>query len=168
MEKNLYKEEQRFSQWMSVVLFVVFGLPVMFLGNELALKINTSEYLPLSIVLSFLLILWGSGVYFWGKMKLVVAIVENGIRLKYPPLLRKWKLIGKNEIERLVVRKYNPLMEYGGWGIKRNRQKRSYAYNVKGNVGLQLFLKNGKKILIGTQKKQAIEYAMKKLMEKGG
>ena len=35
---------------------------------------------------------------------------------------------------------------------------------VSGKIGLQLYLKNGAKLLIGTQKKQAIEYAMEKLM----
>jgi hypothetical protein len=31
-------------------------------------------------------------------------------------------------------------------------------------VGLQLYFVGGKKFLIGTQKKQALEYAMRKLM----
>ena len=36
------------------------------------------------------------------------------------------------------------------------------AYNVTGNIGLKLFLKNGKIILLGTQRAQAISYAMEK------
>ena len=31
------------------------------------------------------------------------------------------------------------------------------AYNVKGKMGLQLVLKNGKKILIGTQKTEELK-----------
>jgi hypothetical protein len=37
----------------------------------------------------------------------------------------------------------------------------SGAYNVKGNIGLQLGLKNGKKLLLGTQKGAEIEAALK-------
>lgn len=55
-----------------------------------------------------------------------------------------------------------PIKEYGGWGIK--GKFKSKAYNVSGNIGLQLYLKNGRKVLFGTQRQEAIENAMKKLM----
>jgi len=59
------------------------------------------------------------------------------------------------------------------FNVKKNRNlfkggKVGIAYNVKGNMGLQLYLKNGAKILIGTQKPAGVERAMKKLMEEGG
>jgi len=37
---------------------------------------------------------------------------------------------------------------------------------VVGRIGLQLYMKNGKRFLIGIQKQQALEHAMKKMMEK--
>jgi hypothetical protein len=51
------------------------------------------------------------------------------------------------------VRKYNPLTEYGGWGYRTGFGKKSGAMNVKGNIGIQIELSNGKKLLLGTQKK---------------
>jgi hypothetical protein len=35
---------------------------------------------------------------------------------------------------------------------------------VSGNIGLELVLKTGRKVLFGTQKSQAIKYAMEKMM----
>ena len=67
------------------------------------------------------------------------------------------------EIEKFEVRTFNAVREYGGYGLKR-RRKYGQSYTISGNVGLQLYFRNGKKLLIGTQKKQAIKYAMEKLM----
>jgi hypothetical protein len=53
-------------------------------------------------------------------------------------------------------------MEYGGWGIRYGRKGR--AYNVSGNMGLDLTLKPSKSFLIGTQTPDSIRYAMEKLM----
>jgi hypothetical protein len=66
------------------------------------------------------------------------------------------------EIESFEVRTYRPVTEYGGWGIKGS--SRNKAYNISGNVGLQLKLKNGRRVLFGTQESQAVEYAMRKMM----
>ena len=95
--------------------------------------------------------------------KLKKKIRNDGLYVAFPPLRKKWKLISANEIERFELRTYLAIKEYGGYGIKK-RRKYGQAYTVSGNVGLQLYFKNGKKLLIGTQKKQAIEYAMNKLM----
>jgi hypothetical protein len=64
----------------------------------------------------------------------------------------KKKFFSWEEIEKISVREYSPLFEYGGWGIRRGKSGR--AYNVKGNIGLQLVLKNGKKILLELKKQK--------------
>lgn len=109
-----------------------------------------------------------------GMRTSLIAIIDGkGIRFRFT-LLMKEKFIPKEDISRYEVRKYKPVLEYGGWGYrKRNRnlfkgKKAGVAYNVKGNMGLQLYLKDGAKILIGTQKPAGVERAMKKLMDEGG
>jgi len=54
--------------------------------------------------------------------------------------------------------------EYVDQGMKR-RVRSGMSNTVSGNIGLQLYFKNGNKLLVGTQKKQAIEYAMEKMMK---
>ena len=96
------------------------------------------------------------------KLRQQVEIKDNSLRFRFPPLASKWRMISKEEIERFEVRTYCPVSEYGGWGIKGGTWNK--AYNVRGSIGLQLYLKNGRKVLFGTQKSQAIKYAMEKMM----
>jgi hypothetical protein len=79
-------------------------------------------------------------------------------------LIYKNKIFSREEIQRYEIRKYSPLLDYGGWGIKK-RFKWGRAYNVSGNIGLQLYLKTGKKVLFGTLRSQAIIYAMDEMMK---
>jgi hypothetical protein len=67
------------------------------------------------------------------------------------PFQFKYNEISWNDVLTIEVRKYKPIREYGGWGY-RFSFKNGKAYNISGNMGLQIVLKNGDKILIGTQK----------------
>jgi hypothetical protein len=95
--------------------------------------------------------------------KLKTKITYDGIFITFPPLKRKSYRIEVQEIERYEIRKYRAKREYGGHGF-RSRPTSGQAYTISGNVGLQLYFKNGKKLLIGTQKRQAIEFAICKIM----
>jgi TATA-box binding protein (TBP) (component of TFIID and TFIIIB) len=50
------------------------------------------------------------------------------------------------------------LLEYGGWGIKYGRKGK--AYNVSGNRGVQLVFKDGKQLLIGSQRAEELAEAI--------
>jgi len=66
---------------------------------------------------------------------------------------------------RSTAGRWSPIIRvgsYGGWGIKR-RNKNDKCYTVSGKLGLRLKLVNGKTILIGTQRKEALIHAMAKL-----
>ena len=167
MEKIFYKEEQKFNQAWIWLILLIFVIPFLIIVNQLikAINANSDDYLLLSFVLFILLISSIPIIWIFTKMKLTVEIRKDGIWYKFPPLLNKWKSINKTEIESFEVRKYKPVLEYGGWGIK--SKFKSKAYNVSGNIGLQLYLKNGRKVLFGTQRQEAIENAMKKLMNDG-
>ena len=71
----------------------------------------------------------------------------------------------KFEIDRFEIREYKPIKEYGGWGMKQGKKGVGKAYSVSGNIGLQLYLTNGKKVLIGTQRRDAMLRAIRKMME---
>jgi TATA-box binding protein (TBP) (component of TFIID and TFIIIB) len=43
------------------------------------------------------------------------------------------------------------MLEYGGWGIRCGWHGKK-VYNISGNRGVQLVFKNGKRLLIGSQK----------------
>ena len=89
--------------------------------------------------------------------KLMTRVDENGIHYQFFPFHLKLKTISWSEIEKVYVRKYNAISEYGGWGLKGGffwKKSRGTAINVSGDIGIQLELKNGKKLLIGTNQEQ--------------
>lgn len=96
--------------------------------------------------------------------RLNTEITEDAISFRFRPFYRSGKVIHRDEIASFKVGTYNPILEYGGWGIRQGWQKKKVAYNVSGKEGLTLTLKNGKSILIGTRRVQAITAAMEKMM----
>ncbi|MBJ7428667.1 MAG: hypothetical protein JHD28_06905, partial [Bacteroidia bacterium] len=93
-------------------------------------------------------------------LRLNTKINKEGIYFQLFPFQLKGSLITWSEIATIEVRKYSPIKEYGGWGF-RYGFKNGKAYNVSGNMGLQMVLKNGDKILIGTQKPEELETYLK-------
>ena len=164
MRRAYFNEIQRFRQWW---VYLVIVLSIASWGYALIASINspdTEKAMPdLSLILTGLipLLLVLLLVY----LNLYTRIRNDGIYFRFKPLQWKEKHIKPEEIERYEIRKYRPMIEYGGWGIRQGGKKYGKAYNVSGNVGLQLYLKNGKRILIGTQKPREIEKAMQVMME---
>lgn len=117
--------------------------------SDLALILTTIAVLLFSVVLSFF-------------TKLQTFINAEGIYVRYFPFQFRYKFIDWSVIDKVYIRKYKPLVEFGGWGI-RKRGLRKTAYIMKGKIGLQLELSNGKKLLIGTQHPESLESTLSKL-----
>jgi hypothetical protein len=98
-------------------------------------------------------------------IQLKTTVDEEGVHYQFIPFHFKQKTILWQDIKSAEVRKYAPLKEYGGWGIKGYSNKNK-AYNVKGNLGLQVVLKNGNKILFGTQKDEELKAFLKTKKQK--
>jgi hypothetical protein len=105
-------------------------------------------------------------VYVFFSIKLVTVVDNEGVHYRFAPWQRKPKTIRPEDIKEYHVRKYRPLLEYGGWGVRKSIRKYGTAYNVAGNIGMQFVLGNGSKFLIGTQKADSFKRALDKLMER--
>jgi hypothetical protein len=171
MNKVLFKETQQFRQWWWIILILGITIPVIVLSIY-SLYQQTVKGIPvggspapngvLIAQLFFMIIL----LWFFFSMKLEVWIDQDGIHYRFFPLIYKNKILSRDEIQRYEIRKYNAILEYGGWGTKGSFfSRKGKAFNVSGNIGLQLYLTNGKKVLFGTQRSQAIIYAMDEMMK---
>jgi hypothetical protein len=171
MNKVLFKETQQFRQWWYIVLILVATVPVMIM-SVYSLYMQTVKGVQVGdepapnavLIVIFFAMCFALWVIF--ALKLEVWIDQEGIHYRFFPLIFKNKLISKAEIKRYEIRKYNPILDYGGWGIRHGfGRKWGKAYNVSGNIGLQIYFTNGKKLLIGTQRSQALLYAMDEIMK---
>lgn len=171
MNKILFREEQQFREWWRTFLVLISVVPAIITLVYSLLRLNGNNdpfgrtSMPVTIIIiSIIFLLSSLWVYF--SYKLEVWINEEGINYRFFPLISKNKLISKEEIQRFEIRKYNPIIDYGGRGIRRGfGHKWGRAFILSGNVGLQLYLTNGKKVLFGTQRSQAIMYAMNEMMK---
>ncbi len=140
-----YYEVQKFNKWW---MKLILAIPLLIFIIGIALGKNQSEQgtpmLISSVVVVFVAVLF----YF---TKLETRLDETGITIRFFPFQRVYYYVKWEELESVQVRKYKPIMEYGGWGL-RYSFRNGKAYNISGNQGLQLVLKSGKKFLIGTQK----------------
>lgn len=83
-------------------------------------------------------------------LRLETCLDRAGAHYRLFPLQRQWRMQPWAEVARAYVRTYDPLSEYGGWGLKGTAQNR--ALNMAGDQGLQLELRNGQRLLLGTQR----------------
>ncbi|MCH3883069.1 MULTISPECIES: hypothetical protein [Tenacibaculum] len=163
---NVFKEEQRFIQtWLIVLLAVSIIVPMAiiintYLEDNSTMTTNEFVFTIAGILLSV------SFIFFF---KLTTRIDEKGIHYQFFPFHFSMRKITWSEIEKAHVRTYDPISEYGGWGLKGGafwNKSKGTAINVSGDVGIQLELKNGKKLLIGTQKENQVNLVLKKYQNK--
>jgi hypothetical protein len=63
---------------------------------------------------------------------------SDGIYIRYIPFHFNFRKIEFAELRRAQARKYRPILEYGGWGIRGAGFNR--AYNVSGSHGVQVII----------------------------
>lgn len=87
--------------------------------------------------------------------KLETLVCEEGIYVRFFPFQIKFRFFGWDRLTKCHVRKFRPIIEFGGWGIK-GRSKKNYSLTVSGNQGLQLETVDGSRLLIGTQQPEEL------------
>ena len=151
---KVFKEEQRFTQtWLKILLAISIVVPIIVVTKEYLeenSKVTTNEF-----ILTLVGIAVSIAFIFFFKLK--TRIDEKGIHYQFAPFHLKLKVVAWTAIEKATVRTYDPIGEYGGWGLKGGflwSKEKGKCVTISNDIGIQLLLKNGKKLLIGTQKKQ--------------
>jgi hypothetical protein len=91
---------------------------------------------------------------------------EEGVYYRYFPLHLKTHKIAWSQVDSVFIRTYRPLREYGGWGL-RYTFRHGKAFSAFGNIGVQLILKNKKKVLISTHKQEEFKQFLAQLAGQG-
>lgn len=148
-----FSESQRFNQWWLLLIMIVsFGVVGYSIAQDYQdLDLNSQGDI-LKFIIGVILAILAFSLIFIFKLKTVIN--EQGIYYGFWPIQLKLKHVAWNEIEKVFVREYSPISEYGGWGYRFTFGKHGKAYNVSGTTGIQIIFKDGKKTLIGTNEKE--------------
>ena len=157
--KTEFKEEQKFNQWWLWLILILMGvLPIIGIYKQLILEEKLGDNPMSDISLLIFSIIMFSLVGLFLIMKLKTSIDKNGINMYFFPFIKK--SVDWQQIKNVKVINYGFV---GGWGI-RLWTKYGTVYNVKGDKGLEIVLKSGKKFLIGTQKETELSTIIEKMM----
>jgi hypothetical protein len=165
-----FREVQRFTQpwlWAVLLFSMVTPLVIMLYGlyQQLVLGIPwgnkpVSDAQLILTTLGVTVVVLASGVLL-RAMRLEVEVQDDCLFIRFVPFVRRQVLW--SDLKSLTAREYNPLRDYGGWGIRYGRHGK--ALNVSGNRGVQLELKNGEKLLIGSQRADELAATMRLMQE---
>lgn len=144
-----YKESQSFlTKWLIVLFLVFFCIEFYDLYTEYSIvksiNIGVSFWIILIVIIAFVL------------MRLQTNIDHEGISIRFIPFVIRKKILW-TEIEEVYLTEYT-LSDFGGWGYRVG--SKGTAYTTKGKYGVQLVLKNGKRLLIGTQNPEDVKQVL--------
>ncbi len=162
----LFREVQRFDQWW-LWLLVLIPTSMVWYGaiQQLIFGKAFGENPASDTGVSVLLVLFGILLpIFMYSLKLITEVRKDGLYVRFYPFHFSYRRYPYESMNSYKVRSYSPLKEYGGWGIRYGRK--GMAYNVSGDRGVQLELKNGKSLLIGSQRPEELERYMHIAMRK--
>ncbi|WP_024479996.1 hypothetical protein [Cellulophaga baltica] len=159
-EKPLFHEEQKFTQWWLwllllapiVILFYTLVKPILEDPNQangnfsFSLIPSNDFWISLGLMLVVLILFM--------LLKLKTTLSQDYIQVSFFPFFtKKWNWSEINTAE---------IVTYGfvGYGIRLSL-KYGTVYNIKGNQGLAIHLKNGKKLMVGTQKPEELANVIK-------
>lgn len=145
-----FREEQRFRKlWIWALILFIAALQWWGWVQQILLGQPFGDNPGPDWLMWLLLVVFGIAFpIFFFSLRLVVEVNEQGVLLRFIPLSRR--LIQFDEIERCEATDYQPLRDYGGWGIRGLGNNR--AFNVSGNQGVRLQLRSGDVVLIGSQR----------------
>jgi len=151
----LFSEKQRFNQWwLWVILLGINGLIGYGVLSQVVLGKPFGEKPAGNVELVLIFLLTLVIMFFFVLLRLETMIRSDGIYVRFFPFHISFKYFPWDRIRKSYVRKYSPIMEYGGWGLRGIGKNK--ALNVSGNQGLQLELDENRKLLIGTRKPEEI------------
>ncbi|AKB43547.1 MULTISPECIES: DUF6141 family protein [Methanosarcina] len=101
------------------------------------------------------------------SMKLVTEVRKDGLYVRVYPFHLSFKRFPFESIQNYKVLTYNPVRDYGGWGIRYGIK--GNAYNMAGNRGVLFEFADGKKVkklMIGSQTPEKLSEAIRRSIEK--
>lgn len=162
----IFREEQKFASWLRWLVYLSMGIAACI--SIFALRKDLAGQNPPETQEVILAILGGIAVpilvaALFFLLGLVTEVRSDGLYIRFVPFHIHFKRFVPDDLSEYYARQYKPVREYGGWGI-RCSFKNGKAYNTSGDRGVQLVFKSGKRLLIGSQKAEELEQAIRSII----
>lgn len=144
MKNSTYIETQSFwSRWFTIIFLMLVGF--------FAYQFSLVEKWRWDHVL--VLLIPGVLIVYLVFVRLHTILDSTGIYVDFKPFLRrkKWSW---DDVDHVQIIKYS-FLDYGGWGYRNGTY--GTGYTVQGYYGFQVHFKDGKKILVGTQRPEEVQ-----------
>ena len=160
-DPHRFEETQRFrSPWLWAVLllaaaplWVVFGIQV--IGGR---PIGSPPAPNAALWAFFLLLGVGLPLFFWW-LRLRVTVTEEALVIRFRPF--PTKTIAHGDIESATATTYRPIRQFGGWGLRYGPDF-GWVYSVSGTKGVAVTLTDQRRLMIGSQRAEALAQALGK------
>ena len=159
MTRTRFEERQHFrGPWLWLLILVVAGVAWWGFVQQIALGVAFGTNPGPDWLVWMLWLLIGVGLpalFLWAHLR--VTVTDEAVFIRSMPFtLRR---IGLQEILGATAREDDALQAYGGRGVMGwSRDKRTYT--VGGNEGVELLLKDGRSVMIGSQRAGELERAI--------
>jgi hypothetical protein len=150
--ENPFLEIQRYRKWwMILIVLVIIILPCWSIYEQIIKgQPFGNNPAPNAVLIGFAI-----GMFFLAFLFLTIYLKTevgwDGITFHYAPFFKKQILW--SQIQSAEIVDYGFL---GGWGFRYSK-KYGNVYNVSGRIGLSIVLINNQKLVIGTQKPEALK-----------
>ena len=159
MKTLTFKETQKFNgiAIIGLILFLLIGICWRFIEQNF---INMSEQvsITLPVFLLLLFILGGSLAYFL-SIRLITKINEKSVQFQYYPLHYRKRKIKWRDIASWEIVEMPLSAEWSGWNVHFGGQD----FSVGRRQGLQITLKSGETIFLGSRKLNQLKEIMEKM-----
>jgi len=168
MNEQIFVETQKFKQvWIWVLVAVVMGGTLLFLWHGVYQQLylgrtfgdhpSPNGALVIGVVFETVMCIVIASIL--GSIKLVVEAGPDRIKIRFFPF--KTLEISLGNIREFQVRDYEPLKEFGGWGMLRSWDGKTKAFSMSGRRGVEVFLLDGNRVMIGSQRSEELGEVLK-------
>ncbi|MDX2177725.1 MAG: hypothetical protein SF028_14785 [Candidatus Sumerlaeia bacterium] len=146
-DQPLFAEEQSFSPNLLATVTIIEAVALAIGVGAMVLD-NKFEPALLAVVAAGLIVV----LLLLSRLRLLTVVVPGALAVRLGVLANR--TIALRDIASAEVRTYRPLRDYGGRGYRRGLA--GTAYNARGDRGVQLVLKSGERVLIGSQRSEEL------------
>lgn len=156
----IYREEQWFGWWVYAGLGLIFALAWVVLvdrtvgrpdlwvalhGRAFKLAVAAGLVVPPAIVV--------------GALRMLTLVTPTELRISFGFLPTYRRVVALDAIGSIEVVQYHPLRAYAGWGVRFGRDGER-VYNARGDRGVRITLRDGSRLLVGSQRPEQFALAI--------